>query len=269
MLDKSCFKEKLKLINFYNVMMYKREFRKEHPDYFNADGLLMFVGAQGSGKTLSAVNYVVNLLNKYPKSKLVTNVVIQGYEPVEFKDFKTIKKNKDKKYKDYLNENRIFFFNDDSDFKRYDNGEFGVIFLVDEIQLYLNSLESKNINIDVLTQISQQRKQRKHIVATSQVFGRIAKPLREQFSNIVLCKSIMGIIQKNMLLDRDSISTDNSSGTELQGEVKSTNVFIHSPQMYKRYSTYSVIERGKFKSDVVNELYDKGGNEWNFKSLLK
>ena len=51
-------------------------------------------------------------------------------------------------------ENRVFEFCDNDDFKRYSNGEFGVIFLVDEIQLYMNSLESKNINIEVITQIS-------------------------------------------------------------------------------------------------------------------
>ena len=46
----------------------------------------------------------------------------------------------------------------------------------------------KNINPEVMTQISQQRKQRKHIVCTSQVFGRMAKPLREQFSAVVKCQ---------------------------------------------------------------------------------
>lgn len=78
-------------------------------------------------------------------------------------------------------------FNGD-DLAKYSNGEFGVIYLIDEIQLYFNSLKSKNINPEVMVQISQQRKQRKHIVATSQVFGRMAKPLREQFSSVLVCK---------------------------------------------------------------------------------
>ena len=68
---------------------------------------------------------------------------------------------------------------------KYKNGEKGVIYFIDEIQLYFNSLQSKNINMDVMTQISQQRKQRIHIIATSQVFGRMAKPLREQFSSVI------------------------------------------------------------------------------------
>lgn len=72
--------------------------------------------------------------------------------------------------------------------KNIENGEYGVIYLIDELHLELNSLESKNIDIDVMTEISQQRKQRKHIVGTSQVYMRLAKPLREQIFNVVLCR---------------------------------------------------------------------------------
>ena len=121
-----------------------------------------------------------------------------------------------------------------------------MIFLVDEIQLYMNSLESKNINIEVITQISQQRKQRKHIIATSQVFGRMAKPLREQFSSVMLCKNYFGCVQINALLDRDSLESDDSTGTNISGEVKDKFVWFHSPAMYERYDTSRVIERGKF-----------------------
>ena len=64
--------------------------------------------------------------------------------------------------------------------KWINNAEYGVLFFIDEFHLELNSLESKNIDIDIITEISQQRKQRKHIVGTSQVFMRLAKPLREQ-----------------------------------------------------------------------------------------
>ena len=116
---------------------------------------------------------------------------------------------------------------------------------MDEIQLYLSSLESKNINIEVVTQIAQQRK---HIVATSQVFGRMAKPLREQFSNVMACKQYFKTIQCNRLLDRDSLSSEESTGTTLSGEVVKKFWWIHQPEMYRRYDTYRVIERGKFVS---------------------
>lgn len=73
--------------------------------------------------------------------------------------------------------------------KTLENGYYGVIYLIDEIHLEFNSLESKNIDIEVMIEVSQQRKQRKHIIGTSQVYGRLAKPFREQIRNVVLCSN--------------------------------------------------------------------------------
>ena len=41
-------------------------------------------------------------------------------------------------------------------------------------------IQSKDFPVEMLTEITQQRKQRKMIIGTSQVFSRIAKPIREQ-----------------------------------------------------------------------------------------
>ena len=243
------------------------DFRREHPDYFDPDGLVIFVGGQGTGKTLSAVNYVYKLLEAYPSCKLVTNVMLRDYPIVTFDEWISTRmpedpldpKELEKRYfRQYIQENRVFLFLDNDDFIRYFNGEYGVIFLVDEIQLYLSSLESKNINMEVVTQISQQRKQRKHIVATSQVFGRMAKPLREQFSCVMACKSYMAeTIQCNRLLDRDSMSTEESTGTNLSGDVVKKFWYVRQPEMFARYDTYSVIERGKFSAgEKQNNIYE-------------
>ena len=59
--------------------LYKFKFFREHPDYFEPDGLIVFTGAQGTGKTLSAVNYVENLLKMYPKAILVTNLKLNNF----------------------------------------------------------------------------------------------------------------------------------------------------------------------------------------------
>lgn len=42
-------------------------------------GLLVFCGGQGSGKTLSAVQYVKKLCEQYPRAILVTNVKIERF----------------------------------------------------------------------------------------------------------------------------------------------------------------------------------------------
>lgn len=233
MISNYAMKEKKKLSYILDKFKYDRNFRKENPYYFYPDGLIVFVGPQGSGKSLSAVNYIYNLLQMYPRSIVVTNVDLIDY-PVDGI--------------------RVFRFKNAEDLKKYNNGDYGVIFFIDEIQLYFNSLKSKNINMDVMTQISQQRKQRKHIVCTSQVFGRMAKPLREQFSNIILCKSYFGIIQKNSLIDRDSIDGEESTGTNITGKVVKNYWSLRAPYMYKRYDTYAVIKNEEL--DVTAERQD-------------
>ena len=221
---------------FFKYISYKLGFAKEHPNYFYPDGLSVFVGPQGSGKTLSAVLYVEKLMSMYPQALLVTNIELTNFP---------------------FDNERVFPFNDSDDLQRYSNGEKGVIFLIDEIQLYFNSLQSKNINPEVMVQISQQRKQRKHIICTSQVFGRMAKPLREQFSSVILCKNILGFIQVNKLVDRDSIEEYDNS-TNLKGEVKKKFIWFHSPDDYKKYNTYYVIDKNKFVSneEKVVDIYD-------------
>ena len=250
-----------KISYLFKNIKYRRDFIKNNPTYFNPDGLTIFVGPQGSGKTLSAVNYVYNLLYMYPKCKIVTNVDLTDFPVVTFEQFLEskpldIEKTQEELYQDYLKENRVFRFENSLDFQKYNNGQEGVIFLVDEIHLYLNSLKSKNINMDVITQISQQRKQRKHIVATCQVFGRMAKPLREQFSCVIQCKSYFNFIQKNMLIDRDSISTEDSTGTNISGEVKRNFIYFRCPEMFKRYDTYAIIQNSDLAYEKNNqEIY--------------
>lgn len=234
MISISACKESLSPTNFLDWLSYKRKFKKEHPNYFYPDGLVVFTGPQGTGKTLSAVNYVEKLLKMYPRCKLVTNLSLKNYP---------------------MDNRRVFEFKNGEDLSRYKNGEYGVIFLIDEIQLYFNSLQSKNINPDVMVHISQQRKQRKHIVCTSQVFGRMAKPLREQFSSVIVCKNFFGFLQFNRLIDRDSISdSENASDTTIQGQVKKRFMWFHHPKMYGKYDTYYVIRQNSFVAEEEKKL---------------
>lgn len=240
MISNSCMKDTLNPINIIKKIKYDINFRRNNPGYFYPDGLVVFIGGQGTGKTLSAVNYVYNLKQFYPSSIIVTNIDLKDY-PVD-------------------NES-VFRFNNADDLMKYKNGYKGVIFLIDEIHLYFNSLNSKNINMDVMTQISQQRKQRVHIVATCQVFGRMAKPLREQFSNVIVCKSYFNVLQKNMLIDRDSIQGEESTGTNLSGNVVKSYFYFRSPEMFQRYDTYAVIENKKLSASTTGpqNIYDLGG----------
>ena len=127
--------------------------------------------------------------------------------------------------------------------------------MIDEIHLEFNSLESKNIPIEIMVEVSQQRKQRKHIVGTSQVYMRMAKPLREQIKNVVLCKNFFHAIQFNRLIDGDSAVEKNG---KLQFDTVKYSIWFHSPKLYGSYDTYAKMKRyrnewnGVSRQDIYN-----------------
>lgn len=206
--------------NVLSSLKYKRDFKKAHPEYFDPDGLMVFCGPQGSGKTLSAVQYCRKLLEKYPQCKFVTNVAIEGLpEEVEVIEYDGL-----------------------DSLMNISNGYAGVLYLIDEIQLEFNSLESKNISIEEMTEFAQQRKQRKHIVGTSQVFMRLAKPLREQIKRVVVCQGFFGLVQHNVEIDG---TTAVEKDGELCATVKGSYWWFHSPDLYSCYDTYAKMHRYK------------------------
>lgn len=211
-------------LNVFKVAKHNINFKRAHPTYFEPEGLLIFCGGQGSGKTLSAVQYVKKLCEEYPNAILCTNVEIYDLpEHTAVVDYDGI---------DCL--------------KNIENGYEGVIYFIDEIHLEFNSLESKNIDIEIMIEVSQQRKQRKHIVGTTQVYGRLAKPFREQIKNAVLCSNFLKVLQFNRLIDGDkSVEQDG----KLVTETCSTYAWFHSPSLYNSYDTYAKMKRYR--------------NEWN------
>lgn len=229
MVDYSCLDGSKNPFNLIRIKRYKRSFYKEHPTYFKPDGLLMFCGAQGTGKTLSAVNYVRELSWLYPKCKICTNVEIEGLNPLC----------------------KVYEYNGLECLTSIENGYDGVIYLIDEIHLEFNSLESKNIPIEVMIEVSQQRKQRKHIVGTSQQFMRLAKPLREQVKNLVLCRNIFGCIQVNLLVDGATIREQDG---KIHMQIKKRSVWFHSPDLYESYDTYKKMKRYRKEWKGVSEV---------------
>lgn len=116
----------------------------------------------------------------------------------------------------------------------------GVIYFIDEIHLEFNSLESKNVPIEVMIEVSQQRKQRKHIIGTSQVYMRMAKPLREQIKNVVICKNFFKVLQYNRLIDGDTAHEENG---KLHFDTVKRVFWFHTPKLYGSYDTFAKMRR--------------------------
>lgn len=224
----------LKPKNLIDTFKFRRKFAKDNPDYFYPQGLLVFCGSQGSGKTLSAVQYIKKLCIEYPRAILCTNTKINGLPAhtavVPYEGIESLIK--------------------------YENGNFGVIYFIDEIHLEFNSLESKNVPIEVMIEISQQRKQRKHIVGTSQVYMRMAKPFREQIKNVVICKKWLNCIQFNRLIDGE---TCHEVDGQLKFDTSKICLWFHSPELYSSYDTYAKMKRyskewkGVSRQDIYGE----------------
>lgn len=198
--------------NIVDCIANNLEFNKQHPNYFKPEGITIFSGSQGEGKTLSAVEFCKNILIDYPRAIFCTNTAIKGIY------------------------NKTYEFTGLECLENINNGEYGVVYLIDEIQNYLNSLLSRNVPLSTIVNLTQQRKQRKLIVGTSQVYGRMAKPLREQVKNVILCRKVLGFVQVNKLID--SMLTHENSNGELVTVPKKVFVWFHSPLMYKCYDTY-------------------------------
>lgn len=219
MSDIDYFKGSHNPLNFIKSLFFDRQFYHLNPSYMDPCGIWVFCGAQGSGKTLSAVKCLKALVKEYPGAVVCSNLNIYGLDCdiVNFSEYELL--------------------------GSLDNGYDGVIFLIDEIHVLWNSLESRNIPISEIGIFSQNRKSRRIILGTSQVYSRIAKPIREQLRYCILCNSLAKYIQINTIVDPNSDGQSGEHDGELEGEVIGREWFIHSPDDYMSYSTLDKIER--------------------------
>lgn len=219
-IDRFALQGNFSLKDFFQDRAYRARFAIEHPEFFNPSGLVVFCGGQGAGKTLSAVRYIDRLCKRYPDAWLVSNcnLSIPSYQH-ELLEYTGL--------------------NDTGDL---DNGYKGIILFLDEIQTEFSSLESNKISPSILQKISQQRKRRLHIVGTSQLFSRIAKPFREQCNVAVDCSCFANCIQINKVIDFGTIA-ENSNGELTSYEYAFRTMWFRAPRYYDMYNTFERVQR--------------------------
>lgn len=202
--------------NAFKTIKHNILFARNNPDYFYPAGIWVFCGSQGSGKTLSAVQCLKKMCKEYPKAKVCTNLAVKGIE------------------------NETIPFTDYEQLKTLDNGIEGIIFFLDELHILWNSLESKDIPVSEMACFCQMRKNRRVIIGTSQVYSRIAKPIREQLQYAIDCRNYFGLLQVNKILDpSESIEKNGNIEAKLIG----TKVWFHHPDLYHSYDTLFKIEK--------------------------
>ena len=181
-------------------------------DYeFCDNGFHLIVGEQGSGKTITLVWLLMQYQKQYPKLKVRTNM---GYA---YEDG-TIRSWRD-----------LVFVN---------NGVYGQIDVLDEVQNWFNSLQSKDFPVEMFQEITQQRKQRKMIIGTSQVWQRVAKPIREQVKYVYKPITLLGcltIVRKFKPVVNDEGAVD---------ELKPRGIFffVHNDELRNAFDTYKKIQ---------------------------
>lgn len=119
----------------------------------------------------------------------------------------------------------------------------GYLIFVDEIHVVLAELFGKSDPI-FLQFLSQQRKLSIHIIATSQMFNKLPKFIRDylmQSGQVIVCNKIFKVIQINKWVDMESIQED-SKGVLIFKRAK-LEWFIHTKELYESYDTFAVISQ--------------------------
>lgn len=192
--------------------------RDQHRGEFREYGFTFFVGRQGAGKTISMVRYLELMKERYPECLVITNFQYYRADKVmtDWRDLLTIR-----------------------------NGTKGVIFAIDEIHSEYDSSRWADIPEDLLSEISQQRKQRVKIIASAQFFGRVAKPLREQAVTVVACRTFLGRLTFNREYDSLEYAAvvDNPLVAAKKIKPLRRSSFVQSDHLRQCYDTYAKVER--------------------------
>lgn len=178
---------------------------------FREFGMTIYTGRQGSGKSISMVEHLERYRKKYPNIKILTNF-------------------------GYLHEDKAL-----TDWQQLidDRHDDGIIFAIDEIQNEFDVYDSRNFNLEILKVITQQRKQGIKILASSQVFTRVSKPLREQTFEVVECYTVGGRWTFQKCFDADDY-----------------NLFIDNPDPEKKFKVPRKFRKSFVQTNKIRSLYD-------------
>lgn len=171
---------------------------------------------------MSMVEFCMRMQNECPKSKVITNLGYL-YEDTKLKDWRML-----------IN---------------YKNGFYGVIVCMDELQNWFSSNDSKNFPPEMLGVITQNRKNRRIILGTSQNFYLLAKAIRSQATEVRRCSTFLGCLT---IVRRFEPILD-SEGNVVEWKKRGMYFYVHNKKLRDSYDTYKVIEnlsKSGFKEQI-------------------
>lgn len=239
-------KGEVAILEYPAHLKYLIDYRKNRFPYH---GVYDFCGKQGSGKTITAVRMISNIYLDFKDVYLVTNVNINT-------DILThIPKDNIIPFTRYY---QLFF--------TYNKP---VMFFIDEAHLLFNSLESRNADVNMFQVISQNRKNQRLFILTSQVFSRLQLVMREQINTIIDCKTFL-----NFLTHCNVYHDFEKQKDELVGKREFGCFYTHKRKIhYKMYDTLQIIDYSKDsefwtpKREDVNNGYIKRYEKYVIKGI--
>lgn len=204
---------------------FKHKYNKPPKNQFPA-GSRVYKGYQGDGKTLSLIHDFFELIDKFPECKKFGNVIIKGLD-----DYTLIQNDEDLNHA-----------------LQCANGARGVVIVLDEAQLYFS--KKFGISFESLTAICQNRKDRRRILMTSQIWEDLDVPLRKQVDEVVKCRNFLGFIQFNQVFNGRTLRWSKQDN-DWVADKKYSYIYKHNQDLYDTYDTFQKIIR----NDELNIRY--------------
>lgn len=200
----------LRSILFDMWKQYALDIMSSDPEFFKEQGLIIFEGRQGTGKTTGMTEQALLLKKMYPKAITLTNLGMP--DSVELKHWRQL-----------IN---------------LTNEKKGIIVCIDELQNWFSSNQSKDFPPEMLGVVTQNRKNRRLILGTSQNFHMLAKGIRTQTTEVRRCMTILGCL--TIILKREPIL--NSEGDVEKWNNRGFYFFVHTEELRNSFDTWKAVQ---------------------------
>lgn len=195
---------------FYLPYLWGFSLYKKRLVNFPYYGIYLFTGEQGSGKTLSLVNFVKYLHDHYEDVPIRSNFELPFAHRLENWEQILLEKGKH-------------------------------IYCIDELGIWANSKrglrKDDNLNDLLLPITAQNRKNNRLILSTCQMYYQVHKDIRTQATAVIQCKTWFNCLTINTF---HKPKVDEDGGVKL-GIPYKTIFFLHTNALYDLYNTLEVI----------------------------